>query len=262
LDPIESFDYFQEIEEYICYGEVLEFSTVVIVEFEVDCIEGLTFNDPQITELEQTYVSTYNSLSQEYCDPYSQTVSDAKVFRIGENTTAGNTPVEMHITGTCRGCDNETSSIYAIPTSGSATRCVLTNGIAPYHNQYLEDIETCYCPSQAIGERAPYEAELVEAYQEYVEALELDCIKPVGTCEVTIFDRGIVIEFEGSASDITSEYIQTILKIPSKNQVIACMRTQKRHATLTQKWNSQCVVCSLCSRQLPSHIECVPPAML
>jgi hypothetical protein len=50
----------------------------------------------------------YTALSLEYCDLYADyTVTDAKVIRIGENTTAGNISVEMRNVGNCRDCDLE-----------------------------------------------------------------------------------------------------------------------------------------------------------
>ena len=209
--PIDSIEGVLEIDEYACDGEVIQFSTVVIVEFGVDCLGGLTFEDPQITQLQQAYVSTYNSLSQEYCDPYARTVSEARVVRIGANTTTGNTPVEMHIIGNCRGCDVSSTAFYDKPLSSDSTVRsvrVLRTDFGPSSNQGLQDI--CSCPAQPIGDRAPYEAELIAAYHADIEALELACIGSVGDCLYTPFETGIVVELGGNETEVTDEYIKSI----------------------------------------------------
>ena len=212
--PIDTIEEFVEIDEYECVVNLTEFSSDIIVEFGVDCIGGLTLDDPEIGAIEEAWVATYNSLSLEYCDPFSRTVQEAKILVIGENTTAGNTPVEMRITATCRGCDPEETDIFGTISSTSAGRRtlgVIDSWKTPFHgSRNLQETEICTCPAQAIGDRAPYESEVVNAYQSTVETFNFTCVDSVATCEQTLFDTGIVVEFEGNASDISSEDIASI----------------------------------------------------
>ncbi len=111
----------------------------------------------------------------------------------------------------CRDCDAENIDVDEIPIALSTSEQRRVRSIAFHPNRQLQDAATCYCSAQAIGDRAPYEAEFVDAYQEYVEALGADCNSYVADCSFgTTFDTGIVISFNASASEISDDDIKTI----------------------------------------------------
>ena len=61
-----------------------------------------------------------------------------------------------------------------------------------------------------MGDRAPFESEFVSAYQEAVQDLDLECIQSVGNCTQAVFTTGIIAEFEGEESDLTTDVLADI----------------------------------------------------
>jgi hypothetical protein len=65
--------------------------------------------------LEDAFVSTYNGLALKYCDPYFRILETASIIKQGSFTPDGHLPVEIQVTGKCRGCDPEMIQIYDFP---------------------------------------------------------------------------------------------------------------------------------------------------
>jgi hypothetical protein len=70
----------QELEPS-CSKDTVSFFKTVIVEL-ATCEAGLIDND--ISLLEDAFVSTYNGLAMEYCDPYFRTLETAKIIEQGK----------------------------------------------------------------------------------------------------------------------------------------------------------------------------------
>jgi hypothetical protein len=168
----------QELEHASCSNDTVSFSKTVIVEL-ATCEAGLI--DDDISILEDAFVSTYNGLAMEYCDPYFRTLETAKIIEQGELTSDGNLPVKVQVTGKCRGCDPEKISIYDFPTT------VISSSRRLFHNTHPSQrrlaIEACYCKADPIDNRAPSEAEFINAYHNSVSSLEgLSCVGSIGQC--------------------------------------------------------------------------------
>jgi hypothetical protein len=207
---------FQEVDPISCPSEILEFSKVVIVELvQKTCLLGLNFtgDDAQLRLIQESFVATYNRLALDYCDPLFRTLGDAKIVRFGVNTTDGNLPLEIRVSGTCRDCDPDNLDIYALPTTLSTTRKLFDNHqlLNNPQRRHLQELEMCYCDAQPVGERPPFESEFVQAYQKSVQSLQLDCIETVGDCNFgTPFSTGIIVEFERDESLSLEEFTSQI----------------------------------------------------
>ena len=201
-----------------------EFSRVVRVEFtQLPCMDGLNFTgtEPQLRSVEKAFVSAYNNLVLSYCDPFYRTLEQAQIVRFGENTDEGNLPVEIRVTGSCRnGCNPNLIDVYAIPNSMPGARMLLEESVsAGLSHRFLQETETCFCDSQAIGARAPFESEFVAQYRKAVEALDLECLSSVGQCEfgtrfstgiVVLFDQDDLLESGNLTATIEDTFLQTI----------------------------------------------------
>ena len=104
----------QELEPASCSNDTVSFFKTVIIEL-TTCEAGLI--DGEVPILEEAFVSTYNGLAMEYCDPYFRTLETAAIIEQGELTSDGSLPVKVEVTGKCRGCDPETISIYDFPNT-------------------------------------------------------------------------------------------------------------------------------------------------
>ncbi len=68
----------------------------------------------------------------------------------------------------------------------------------------LEELNsTCYCKANALANRAPSEAEFLDAYRTRVSSLEvLSCVESVGACQFgSTFESTLLLSF-GNDTDI------------------------------------------------------------
>jgi hypothetical protein len=159
---------FREIDLRSCPSNTVEFSLVVRMEFtQLPCVDGLNFagSEPQLHSIENAFVSSYNRLALSYCDPIYRVMQGTKIICFGENTDEGNLPLEIRVNGTCRVCNADEMDVYALPILVASARMLLEettlDATGSKHPRRLQDVETCFCNSQAIGERAPFESEFV-----------------------------------------------------------------------------------------------------
>jgi hypothetical protein len=190
-----------------------EFTTFVTVEVQA-CPEFATLDEAERTAIADAFVSSYNSLSASYCDPFFRYVTAANVVRVGDSGTLetfredGSLPIEFEVSGECRGgCDPEGDDfgLYEVPSLPSSTRLL-------WNDKALKDDTGHRHLTQAIAQRAPYESDFIEAYTGAVSDLELTCITSVGECPPrTKFTIELVIDFDPSIldDDIIAAYIET-----------------------------------------------------
>ncbi len=110
------------LDPLLCSGEIVSFSETLIVELEICETAAI---DQDIAFIEESFVSTYNALAMEYCDPDFRFLEMARVVEQGALTPAGNLPVKFEVRGKCRGCDPDNASIYDLPTVVTASRRML-----------------------------------------------------------------------------------------------------------------------------------------
>jgi hypothetical protein len=140
------------LDPLLCSGDIVSFSETLIVELEI-C--DMAVIDQDIGFIEESFVSTYNALVKEYCDPYFRFLETARVVEQGALTPAGNLPVELEVTGKCSGCDPDKASIYDFPTVATASsRMLMAMRASP--PTMLEELNSkCYCKANALANRAP-----------------------------------------------------------------------------------------------------------
>jgi len=247
-------DTVREIEEQSCPSgdQEVEFTKTVIVELVLppsnDKEPFTDPDDPRFGAIEEAYVTTYNRLIRnEFCDPFFRRLVYAEVVAIGRtntntnantnantNTTKNKTvlPLEMRITGNCKGCDPNAIDIYAAPsvlvgptTSSTNARSLVASNIGigssnaddkwllPSTTTAITTIESqgrslqdeidtngkCYCDAQPFGKRPPFESEFVARFQRSVEALRLKDFSTANSCQFgTTFSTGLVMTFSKS----------------------------------------------------------------
>jgi hypothetical protein len=144
-----------ELDPVMCHDEeTISFTKMVIVELDLcEILNSTTIESDDLGILEAAFVSAYNGLSLEYCDPYFRTLETASILKQGVFTPDGHLPVEIQVTGTCRGCDPDTIHIYDFPELGSSAgrrrRLRLQENRIPSTERLLESMETCYCTSNS-----------------------------------------------------------------------------------------------------------------
>jgi len=209
-------------------------------------------------ELGDIYVTTYNEMSRDYCDPYSRQLQSAAIILVGENNTFGNIPVEMALVGTCSDCDGLDLSVYDEPEESqpivvaNITNAIVINSTGTVRRglvsmpvrmrmpmfgsgRSLQDttgtLGSCFCPTDPIGDRAPYEAEFLEAYRQAVndtsistvdqaarqlqvnviDTFDLGAVLSVAECQFgTRFQTGIYVRFQVNVANLTDAMIQSI----------------------------------------------------
>jgi hypothetical protein len=86
-----------ELDPVSCNNKIVSFNKTVIVELEIcDIFNSTIIESEDFGILEDAFVSTYNGLAMEYCDPYFRTLETASIIQQGSFTPAGHLPV------TCR----------------------------------------------------------------------------------------------------------------------------------------------------------------
>jgi hypothetical protein len=191
-----------ELKPVLCSADITPFSKTVIVELEV-CDEIAIKTD--IDALEAAFVSSYNRLAMEYCDPYFRTLETAKIVDQGRLTPEGNLPVEIEVTGMCRGeeCDDNMIGIYDFPTLPVFVNRLLLDEVDA--RRHLQNTETCYCKVQTIADRAPSEAGFIEAYQELISSLNLTCVESIADCQFgSVFKTALFLSFDNTTDNTTS----------------------------------------------------------
>jgi hypothetical protein len=90
--------------------------------------------------------------------------------------------------------------IYDFPTHPVfANRLLLNEADA---RRRLQDTETCYCKAQTVADRAPSEAEFIEAYQELVPSINLTCVKSIADCQFgSVFKAALFLSFDNTTNN-------------------------------------------------------------
>ena len=208
-----------EIENVACSDNLIQFEEVVIVEFVPTCFEGDNFviDDIQSSDIEETFVATYNNLASQYCDLHFTRLVSAELGNVGAITDLGNVPIEIRVFAECLGCDPQQIGIYGNPST--VERRILTmeentQNQEPSHppdGRFLQENEKCLCNAQAEAERPPSESEFVGAFRQRIEDLPLDCVGSVGDCQFgSAFNTDIVLSFEGNQTALTEEAQRTM----------------------------------------------------
>ena len=78
-----------------CNSDIVIFTDIVVVEFQL-CDSNNTTPDPDtISELQDLFSATYNNLAMQYCDPYFRSLQSVVESRRGQLTPDGNLPIEF-----------------------------------------------------------------------------------------------------------------------------------------------------------------------
>jgi hypothetical protein len=99
----------------------VSFSETLIVALEICETAAI---DQDIALIEESFVSTYKALVMEYCDPDFRFLETARVIEQGA-FSPGILPVDLEVTGKCRGCDPDKTSIYDFPSAVTASSSML-----------------------------------------------------------------------------------------------------------------------------------------
>ena len=90
----------KEFDLVSCENEIVSFNKTVIVELDIcDISNSTTIESEDWGILEDAFVSTYNGLAMEYCDPYFRTLDTASIIQQGSFTPDGHLTVEIQVTG-------------------------------------------------------------------------------------------------------------------------------------------------------------------
>jgi hypothetical protein len=221
---------------FSCDAGITNFTKLTTVELKFVCEEEApTTDDPRMIAIAKTFLLTYNSLESRFCDPYFRTLTGAEIVRVGNLREGDNLPIEVLTTGNCRGCDSSGVDIFELPTySTSSDRSLLEGLTSDVESRRLQDVETCWCSSQAV-KRAPFESEFIEAYQSSIANLTLDCIGTVGECLFgTTFDTEIVIAFDEDG--FTKHYVPAVSRKSSRRRSTHFIGTMKNQAIGSFEW--------------------------
>jgi hypothetical protein len=191
----------KEVHSFVCDNAIQCFKKSVLVELVVGC----NLVDRDLPTVAQAFVDTYNGISQDhYCEPFVRTLESAEVITRGLPTPDGNLPLEIQVTGYCRGCDPLDMDIYDLPTTMEVGSRFLFPQQGPplsrHHPRRLGDFgDTCFCSMRSIGIRAPSEAEFIQAFQVSVESLQdrFGCVESVADCQFgSFFETAVVVAFD------------------------------------------------------------------
>ena len=75
----------------------------MIVDLVWVCDIDLELNDPQVWEILEPFVESYNEVISEYCDSFFRHIESAEVIAIGRRTITGNLSIQLSIVGSCLG---------------------------------------------------------------------------------------------------------------------------------------------------------------
>ena len=206
-------------EPFLCESIIVEFTETVVVDLKVSCEDAPTLNETEKTALADEFVSTYNSLNADYCDPYFRRLTNAEVSEVGSLRDGDSLPIKLFLSGECRGCNPQNVSVYELPPAISASaRRFLSSEQPVEHNsksRHLNDFsDTCYCGSQYVAKRAPLESEFIKEYQPSVGNLTIDCIGGIGQCDFpTSFDTFILLSFDNDPTIVFEEYTTIIADV-------------------------------------------------
>lgn len=151
------------------WPNISTFEISVIVEFVPQDIDAASLSSDGVLQqqLADIYVTTYNDLSRDYCDPYSRQLQSARIVTVGPNNTKGHIPLEMALIGTCSDCDDFGLSVYdepeaqpvvveAVPINGTGTvRRVMQTTSISWRSLQGSSSGSCYCSAHPVGDRAP-----------------------------------------------------------------------------------------------------------
>jgi hypothetical protein len=176
------------------------------VNYFLDSVEiGLTgfpfananLSSAESAQLSQAFMTTYNDLAQEYCDPLFRTVETVQlsdINRVQSSVPAGTSVfLVFNVTGRCRGCSSSTvlcndsvnhgralefESQDASPSSfvdaTSASLQQLDNENYRGLQATINQTEQCYCNIHPIAYRSPNDAEFLAAFNNTLAALGLN----------------------------------------------------------------------------------------
>ena len=180
----------------------MEFQTRVIVELEV-CSEQSIRDDEQA--LAEAFVRSYNQLALQYCDlQFFRSLEKATVVEQGPHTADGLLPVVFNLEGICRGCDPDDTSIYDLPSGNTGRRLSDRRHVTGVPTRHLQEAtETCYCSPDPIANRAPSEAEVLDAFRIEVSSLQdLACAESVAQCDFGTEFETIILLSLGNSSGV------------------------------------------------------------
>jgi hypothetical protein len=217
VDFVNHLESVTEVDSVYCSDDIQQFSKMALVEMVVGC--NLVDND--LPAVAQAFVDTYNELQEHLCDPAFRVLESAEVTTRGQPTIDGTIPLEMLVTGYCRGCDPLLGiDIYDLPPPTTTTPITLDAGgrflsSRSHPPRRLED--TCYCSAQAVPDRAPSEAEFIQAFQASVESMQgtFSCVESVAECQFgSFFETAILVAFDNVtfADDFQGEMEEAFLK--------------------------------------------------
>ena len=206
-------------EPFLCESNTVEFTETVVVDLKVSCEDAPTLDETEKKALADEFVSTYNSLNADYCDPYFRRLTDAAVSEVGSLRDGDSLPIKLSLSGECRGCNPQNVSVYDLPPATSvSTRRFLSSEQPVEQNsksRHLNEVgDTCYCGSQYVAKRAPLESEFIKEYQPAVGNLTIDCIGGIGQCDFpSSFETAILLSFENDPNFVFEEYTTIIADV-------------------------------------------------
>jgi hypothetical protein len=92
----------QEVDSLDCSGSIEDLTKTVVVDLVFLCLNGLPIDDPRLQAIANAFVSTYNRVISNYCDPYFRMLTDAEVISTGEVTEESKLTLAIKTTGTSK----------------------------------------------------------------------------------------------------------------------------------------------------------------
>jgi hypothetical protein len=220
-----------EVQVFPCGNVLTRFEKRVVVDFVIDCTElPAGINDPVFDIIAEAYVSSFQTLHEDYCDKEMVSVNSAKVIEMGDIREDNTLPLELLLEMQCLGCDTETTGAYSVPGGDTTARRYLA-ARESYSNptsRLLEDTNgACACTADPLAERSPTEAEFIELYQATLSDLTLGCISTTQDCsygEGIGIDTAAVISFDQNRDFNFDEEFGEILAKAFKDTVNELLR--------------------------------------
>jgi ribosomal protein S27E len=152
-----------------CSSNARNFTTTVLVSIRAN----KTLPENELTQLGTAFQTTYNTLTQQYCDPLFRMVESVQVIRGLQQAV-----VRFVVGATCLGCSNSTT-LFANATSRSLCSSAANRSapLLPESNpsRSLPQATTpssCYCSANAIASTAPPVNAFQSAFSKAVTSLD------------------------------------------------------------------------------------------
>jgi hypothetical protein len=87
----------REVDLLDCSGSIEDFTKTVVVDLVFLCLDDLPAEDPRLQAIANAFVSTYNRVVSNYCDPLFRMLTDTEVISTGEVTEESKLTLERTV---------------------------------------------------------------------------------------------------------------------------------------------------------------------